>query len=60
MPNVLFSCSADMDGFKLLETIGLEMGLPVISGWQNILNCLSGVVAVVLMFWAAIDYKGNS
>lgn len=24
-------CAADMDGFKLLETIGLELDLPVIS-----------------------------
>jgi hypothetical protein len=25
------SCPADMDGFKLLEIVGLELGLPVIS-----------------------------
>ena len=30
-PNACLRCHADMDGFKLLEHIGLELGLPVIS-----------------------------
>ena len=30
-PNACLRCRADMDGFKLLEHIGLELGLPVIS-----------------------------
>lgn len=30
-PSTLHPILADMDGFKLLETIGLELDLPVIS-----------------------------
>lgn len=30
-PSACLRCRADMDGFKLLEHIGLELGLPVIS-----------------------------
>lgn len=30
----------DMDGFKLLELVGLEMDLPVISKFQNYLFLL--------------------
>lgn len=29
----------DMDGFKLLELVGLEMDLPVISMFQSFLFC---------------------
>jgi two-component response regulator ARR-B family len=29
----------DMDGFKLLELVGLEMDLPVISKIQTFLSC---------------------
>lgn len=27
----------DMDGFKLLELVGLEMDLPVISKWRSVM-----------------------
>eukprot|EP00249_Psilotum_nudum_P020497 c27730_g1_i5 orf=620-1030(+) len=32
-------CMPDMDGFKLLELVGLEMDLPVISEFQLVLAC---------------------
>jgi len=44
----------DMDGFKLLELVGLEMDLPVISINTFIyLNCLS--VLDVLFPWLPLD-----
>jgi CheY-like chemotaxis protein len=30
----------DMDGFKLLELVGLEMDLPVISKWGSVMQSM--------------------
>jgi len=51
----------DMDGFKLLEQVGLEMDLPVISqfSFNNLFNFFLNDVTIILFYFYQIDLKSS-